>query len=74
MQQWKRHQPLAEGELDFEGDEMQVDEGSMLRVHSLVNTQLFEDVAEEEGNTTSGPKAKSCKQDAGGLLGRASST
>ena len=61
---------MAAGELDFEGDEMQVDEGSMLRVHSLVNAQLFEDVAEEEGNTTSGPKAKSCKQDASSLLGQ----
>ena len=45
MKQWKRHQPMAEEELDFEGDQMQVDEGSMLRTHILFNTQLFEDVA-----------------------------
>ena len=29
---------------------MQVDEGSRLRTHILVNTQLFEDVSEEEDN------------------------
>ena len=61
---------MAEEELDFEGDDMKVDEGSMSRAHSLVNAQLFEDVAkeEEEGDTTIGLKAKSCKQDARSLL------
>ena len=60
---------MVEEEFDFEGDDMQVDEGSMLREHSLVNTQVFEDVAkEEEGDTTIGLKAKSCKQDARSLL------
>jgi len=68
MKQWKSHQPMAEEELDFEGDDMQADEGSMLRAHSLVNTELFEDVAREEGDTTTGLKAKSCKQDASSLL------
>ena len=34
MKQWKRHQPMAEEELDFEEDEMQADEGSVLSVHS----------------------------------------
>ena len=44
MKQWKRHEPMAEEEeLDFEGDEMQVDEGSILSAR-LVNTQPFEDV------------------------------
>ena len=68
MKQWKRRQPMAEEEVDFEADDMQVDEGSMLRAHSLVNTQLFEDVAEEEGDTTIGLKAKICKQDASSLF------
>ena len=48
MEQWKRHmaeeEEKEEEELDFGGDEMQVDEGSMLRPQRLVNTQLFEDV------------------------------
>ena len=35
---------MAEEELEFEGDDMQVDEGSVLRARSLVNTELFEDV------------------------------
>ncbi len=42
MKQWKRHEPMAEEEeLDFEGDEMQLDEGSMLSMR-LVNTQPLE--------------------------------
>ena len=32
---------MAEEEMDFEADDMQVDEGSMLRAHSLVNAQLL---------------------------------
>ena len=59
---------MAEEEMDFEADDMQVDEGSMLRAHSLVNAQLFADVAKEEGDTTIGLKANSCKQDASSLL------
>ena len=49
---------MAEEELDFEGDQMQVDEGSMLRTHSLVNTQLFEDVAEEKGTQVLVPRPR----------------
>ena len=48
MEQWKRQraeeEEKEEEELDFGGDEMQVDAGSMLRPQRLVNTQLFEDV------------------------------
>ena len=45
---------MAEEELDFEGDQMQVDEGSMLRTHSLVNTRLFGD--EEKGTQVLVPR------------------
>jgi len=31
----ERHHPMAEEELGFEGDQMQIDEGSMLRTQSL---------------------------------------